>query len=39
MKKMTTIWMMIVMLGISIPVMGAMSISKMRQAHGSLPIR
>ena len=31
MKKMTTIWMMIVMLGMSIPAMGAMSISKMRQ--------
>lgn len=31
MKKMTTIWMMIIMLGMSIPAMGAMSISKMRQ--------
>ena len=28
---MTTIWMMIIMLGMSIPAMGAMSISKMRQ--------
>lgn len=31
MKKMTTIGMMIIMLGMSIPAMGAMSISKMRQ--------
>ena len=31
MKKMTTIGMMIIMLSMSLPVMGAMSISKMRQ--------
>lgn len=31
MKKMTTIWMMIFMLNMSIPAMGAMSISKMRE--------
>lgn len=31
MKRMTSIWLMIVMLGVSIPSMGAMSINKMRQ--------
>ena len=31
MKKLTTIWMMIVMLGMSIPAMGAMSMSKVRE--------
>ena len=31
MKKMTTIGMMIIMLSMSLPAMGAMSISKMRQ--------
>ena len=31
MKKLTTLWMMILMLGMSIPAMGAMSMSKMRQ--------
>lgn len=31
MKKLTTLWMMIVMLGITIPAMGAMSTNKMRQ--------
>lgn len=31
MKKQTALWMMILMLGMSIPAMGAMSMSKMRQ--------
>lgn len=31
MKKWTTLWIMIVMLGMTIPAMGAMSINKMRQ--------
>ena len=31
MKKLTTLWMMVLMLGMSIPAMGAMSMSKMRQ--------
>lgn len=31
MKKLTTLWIMIMMLAVSIPAMGAMSISKMRQ--------
>ena len=31
MKKWTTLWIMIMMLGVSVPALGAMSISKMRQ--------
>ena len=31
MKKWTTLWIMVMMLGLSVPAMGAMSISKMRQ--------
>lgn len=31
MKKLTTLWIMIIMLAVSVPAMGAMSISKMRQ--------
>ena len=31
MNKLTTLWMMVLMLGMSIPAMGAMSMSKMRQ--------
>lgn len=30
MKKWTTLWIMIMMLGVSVPALGAMSISKMR---------
>ena len=31
MKKLTTLWMMILMLGLSVPAMGAMSMSKVRE--------
>ena len=31
MKKLTTLWMMILMLGMSVPAMGAMSLSKVRE--------
>lgn len=31
MKKWTTLWIMIMMLGVSVPALGAMSISKMTE--------